>query len=51
MGALSTVIAWPLTATAKSLTWVNHGLQVLVATASIAIGLPLALEQGFDLWS
>ncbi len=50
MGALSAVIAWPITATAKRLTWAHRGLQAAVAVASIAIGLSLAVEQGWHLW-
>lgn len=46
MMALSAVIALPLSATARRLTWANHALQVAVGLASIIIGLRLALHQG-----
>ena len=39
MGALSTVIALPIAASAKFLTWVNRGLQVVVGVVTISIGL------------
>jgi ABC-type nickel/cobalt efflux system permease component RcnA len=38
MGALSTVIAVPLAASARWLTWANRGLQGVVGTITIAIG-------------
>jgi hypothetical protein len=50
MALLSAVIALPLTATAKSLTWANRGLQAVVGLASIGIGLRLALLQSVQLW-
>ena len=39
MGALSTVIALPLAASAKFLTWANRGLQFAVGAVTIAIGV------------
>ena len=38
MGALSTVIAVPIAASAKWLTWANSGLQVVVGLVTIGIG-------------
>ena len=38
MGALSTVIAVPLTMSARWLTWMNRGLQGAVGMVTIAIG-------------
>lgn len=38
MGALSTVIALPLAASARWLTWANRGLQIAVGVITIAIG-------------
>jgi cytochrome c biogenesis protein CcdA len=38
MGALSTVIAVPIAASAKWLTWANRGLQVAVGLVTISIG-------------
>ena len=38
MGALSTVIAVPIAASAKWLTWANRGLQVAVGLVTIGIG-------------
>ena len=49
MALLSAVIALPLTATAKRLTWANRGLQIAAALASIAIGLRLLVIHGADL--
>ena len=45
MALLSTVIALPLRATAKRLTWAHRGLQVAVALVSIAVGCRLAWGQ------
>jgi hypothetical protein len=39
MGALSTVIAVPLAVSARSLTWANRGLQVVVGAITIGIGV------------
>lgn len=39
MGILSTVIALPIAASAKFLTWANRGLQIAVGIITIAIGL------------
>jgi cytochrome c biogenesis protein CcdA len=39
MGALSTVIALPLAASARFLTWANRGLQFVVGLVTIAIGV------------
>ena len=38
MGALSTVIAIPLVASARTLIWANRGLQIVVGVVTIAIG-------------
>jgi high-affinity nickel permease len=38
MGALSTVIAVPLAVSARTLTWANRGLQIVVGVVTIAIG-------------
>jgi hypothetical protein len=38
MGALSTAIAVPLVVSARWLTWLNHGLQGVVGTITVAIG-------------
>jgi hypothetical protein len=38
MGALSMVIAVPLAASARWLTWANRGLQTVVGAATIGIG-------------
>ena len=39
MGALSTVIAVPLAVSARWLTWANRGLQGVVGTITIGIGV------------
>ena len=44
MGALSTVIAVPLAVSARSLTWVNRGLQGAVGLATVAIGIMTVVE-------
>ncbi len=44
MGVLSTVIALPIAASAKFLTWANRGLQVAVGIITIAIGLNTIIE-------
>jgi ABC-type nickel/cobalt efflux system permease component RcnA len=44
MGALSTVIAVPLAASARWLTWANRGLQGAVGIVTIAIGLHTIVE-------
>jgi high-affinity nickel permease len=44
MGALSTVIAVPLAVSARSLTWVNRGLQGAVGLATVAIGIMTVIE-------
>lgn len=44
MGALSTMIALPIAASAKFLTWANRGLQVVVGVVTIAIGLNTIIE-------
>ena len=38
MGALSTVIAIPLVASARTLIWANRGLQIVVGVVTIAMG-------------
>ena len=38
MGALSTVIAIPLVVSARTLTWANRGLQIVVGVVTVAIG-------------
>ena len=47
MGALSTVIAVPLAASARWLTWANRGLQVAVGLVTIAIGAMTIVETAF----
>jgi hypothetical protein len=44
MGALSTLIAVPLAVTARWLTFANHGLQAVVGTVTIAIGIRTIVE-------
>jgi hypothetical protein len=44
MGALSTLIAVPLAVTARWLTFANHGLQAVVGTVTIAIGIRTVVE-------
>jgi hypothetical protein len=44
MGALSTVIAIPLVASARWLTWANRGLQAAVGFVTIAIGVMTVVE-------
>jgi hypothetical protein len=44
MGALSTVIAVPLAVSARWLTWANRGLQGVVGTVTITIGLVTIYE-------
>lgn len=44
MGALSTVIAIPLALTARSLSWLNNGLQAAVGILTIAIGVRTLVE-------
>jgi high-affinity nickel permease len=38
MGALSAVIAIPLVVSARTLTWANRGLQIIVGVVTVAIG-------------
>jgi ABC-type nickel/cobalt efflux system permease component RcnA len=47
MGALSTVIAVPLAASARWFTWANRGLQGAVGLVTIAIGLHTIVETAF----
>jgi ABC-type nickel/cobalt efflux system permease component RcnA len=44
MGALSTVIAVPLAASARWLTWANRGLQGAVGIGTVAIGINTIVE-------
>ena len=44
MGALSTIIAVPLAASARWLTWANRGLQGAVGIVSIGIGVMTIVE-------
>jgi sulfite exporter TauE/SafE len=39
MGVLSTIIAVPLAVSARRLTWANRGLQGVVGTVTITIGV------------
>src|SRR5882757_7036200 len=48
MGALSIVIAVPLAASARWLTWANRGLQGAVGIVTIAIGLHTIVETAFS---
>lgn len=50
MAVLSAVIALPLTATARRLTWANRALQITVGLVSIGIGLRLAVSQAAEIW-
>jgi cytochrome c biogenesis protein CcdA len=47
MAALSTVIAVPLVASARWLTWANRGLQATVGTVTVAIGVTTIVETVF----
>jgi ABC-type nickel/cobalt efflux system permease component RcnA len=47
MGALSTVIAVPIAASARWLTWANHGLQGAVGLVTVAIGINTLVETVF----
>jgi ABC-type nickel/cobalt efflux system permease component RcnA len=47
MGALSTVIAVPIAASARWLTWANHGLQGAVGVVTVAIGINMLVETVF----
>jgi ABC-type nickel/cobalt efflux system permease component RcnA len=47
MGALSMVIALPLAASARWLTWANRGLQGVVGLATVAIGINTIVERLF----
>jgi high-affinity nickel permease len=47
MGALSTVIAVPLAASARWLTWANRGLQGAVGIITMAIGIHTIIETVF----
>ncbi len=47
MGALSTVIAVPLAASARWLTWANRGLQGAVGIVTMAIGIHTIIETVF----
>ena len=44
MGALSTVVAGPIAASAKFLTWANRGLQLVVGVVTVSIGLHTIVE-------
>ncbi|QOZ33631.1 urease accessory protein [Bradyrhizobium sp. CCBAU 53421] len=47
MGVLSSVIAVPLAASARWLTWANRGLQIAVGAVTIAIGIHSIIENAF----
>ncbi|MCC8983109.1 urease accessory protein [Bradyrhizobium acaciae] len=47
MGALSSVIAVPLAASARWLTWANRGLQIAVGAVTIVIGIHSIIENAF----
>ena len=47
MGVLSSVIAVPLAASARWLTWANRGLQMAVGAVTIAIGIHSIIENAF----
>jgi hypothetical protein len=47
MGALSAVIAVPIAASARWLTWANHGLQGAVGLVTVAIGIKTLVETVF----
>ena len=46
MALLSVVIAIPLRASARGMTWLHNGLQMAVGLATITIGAALILENG-----
>ncbi|HET7887795.1 MAG TPA: urease accessory protein [Bradyrhizobium sp.] len=48
MGALSTVIAVPITLSARWLTWANQGLQATVGLVTVAIGLHTIVVTAFS---
>jgi len=48
MGVLSSVIAVPLAASARWLTWANQGLQFAVGLVTIAIGIHAIIENAFS---
>ena len=48
MGVLSSVIAVPLAASARWLTWANRGLQFAVGLVTIAIGIHAIIENAFS---
>lgn len=50
MAALSAVIAVPLHFTAKSLTWVNRGLQGVVGVFTIVLGVFVMYETQISAW-
>lgn len=50
MAALSVVIAVPLTWSARALSWANQGLQGLVGSATVALGIATVLQAGSMVW-
>ncbi len=46
MAVFSLIIAVPLSASARGLTWVHNGIQVTLGLAGVVIGLMLAWEVG-----
>ena len=46
MVVLSAIIAVPISFTAKSLTWVNHGLQLVIGLCTVAIGAMISQGSG-----
>ncbi len=48
MAVFSLIIALPLRASARGLTWIHNGVQLALGITSLAIGLLLAYEVGFD---
>ncbi len=48
MAVFSLIIALPLRASARGLTWIHNGVQLALGITSLVIGLLLACEVGFD---
>ena len=48
MALLSLVIAIPLRASARGVTWLHNGLQAVVGVGTIAIGAALIYEIGWQ---
>ena len=44
MATLSALIAWPISYTSQSAAWLNHGLQLVIGGATVALGVVVMLE-------